>query len=245
MSEDIFEVENLSFSYKNANKIFDCVNFTVKGSSIIGLLGENGAGKTTLFSLIKGDKKPISGRITMRISRDKIINLPQVLNLSGTLKNYEILGLIACLSRINIREALSRLEKRWSKEFFYRYDKIKNKNTYAVSYGEKRWLIISLMLGVCDSAQLFLLDEPTSGIDIQFKTLLWELIEIVRSEGRTVMFSTHMFDDISSNNYPFLFLTKNGIEKFNNMSDFLIKNNAESPEKAFLQAMSAKRGQYV
>src|SRR5476649_1069585 len=89
-------------------------------------------------------------------------------SISATLKNYEIFDLICCFNRLTRSQAEKKLQLRWSDDFFYRYEKIKDKRAYAVSYGEKRWLTISLMLELGDQSRCFLLDEPTVGIDIQY-----------------------------------------------------------------------------
>lgn len=241
MSNDILVVENVSFSYSRNSPVFEKINLSVGNGKLIGLLGENGAGKTTLFNLIKGGNSKFTGNIQRNFRSDELISLPQVVNLSGTLKNYEIFDLICCFNKLTTSEAKKKLDIRWSDDFFYRYENIKNKRTYAVSYGEKRWLTISLMLGLCDRAKFFMLDEPTVGIDIQYRMLLWELIDRIVSEGRTVLFSTHLFDELTRKNIPFSMLSKHGIFHYDDMKKFIASNLAETPEEAFLKVIMSER----
>ncbi|MGN9528577.1 AAA family ATPase [Escherichia coli] len=106
-----------------------------------------------------------------------------------------------------------------------------------MSYGEKRWLIISLMLTLCKNARFFLLDEPTVGIDIQYRMMLWDLINEITSDGKTVFFSTHIFDELTRGFIPFYMLSKNGIKRYTDMDDFIHSNNETTPEKAFIKVI--------
>ncbi len=164
-----------------------------------------------------------------------------MINLSGTLKNYEVFDLICCFNNLSASQAKKILHARWSDEFFYRYEKIKLKRTYAVSYGEKRWLLISLMLGLCDRARFIILDEPTVGIDIQYRMLLWELIDKVVGEGRTVFFSTHIFDELTRKDIPFLMLSRKGIKRHADIRAFMVSENAQTPEEAFINQVLDRR----
>lgn len=79
---------------------------------------------------------------------------------------------------------------------FYRYRQ--NVHTGAVRVSEEKiWFIISLMLTLCKNTRFFLLDEPTVGIDIQYKMMLWELINEITADGKTAFFSTHIFDELT------------------------------------------------
>lgn len=180
MKNAILEAKNISFNYNEKEKLFENLSFTIIPGTINGILGENGSGKTTLFKLSKCDQMKHSGVFYRDFSAEEIISIPQVINLSQTLKNHEVLELIAHLNRISIKQAIVRLNERWCDRFFNRYERIKSKSTIAISYGEKRWLTISLILGLCSAVKIILLDEPTVGIDIQYRILIWELIEKLR-----------------------------------------------------------------
>lgn len=234
MTQLLLDIKNLSFSYKKEKPIFEGISLSVMAGQLIGVLGENGAGKTTLFNLIKGGGMKFSGSMYKGFSDNELIALPQVVNLSGTLKNYEIFDLVCCFNRLTRAQAEKKLKIRWSDDFFYRYEKIKCKRTYAVSYGEKRWLTISLMLGLCERSRFFLLDEPTVGIDIQYRMLLWELIDMIVKEGKTVLFSTHIFDELTREIIPFFMLSKKGLSQYSDMTTFMMAKNAQTPEQAFI-----------
>ncbi|WP_249538126.1 AAA family ATPase, partial [Escherichia coli] len=161
----------------------------------------------------KGGVSNYEGTLKRNFSGGELVSLPQVINLSGTLRNEEVLDLICCFNKLTKKQAWAELNHKWNDNFFIRYDKISRKRTYTVSYGEKRWLIISLMLTLCKNARLFLLDEPTVGIDIQYRMMLWELINKITADGKTVFFSTHIFDELTRDKIPFYMLSKNGINR--------------------------------
>ena len=215
MTIPLLEINSLSFSYKvNLPPVFNNLSLKIEQGELIGLLGENGAGN---------------------FSGGELVSLPQVINLSGTLRNEEVLDLICCFNKLTKKQAWTELNHKWNDNFFIRYDKIRRKRTYTVSYGEKRWLIISLMLTLCKNARLFLLDEPTVGIDIQYRMMLWELINKITADGKTVFFSTHIFDELTRDKIPFYMLSKNSINRYSDMSDFIQSNNETTPEKAFIK----------
>jgi len=235
MTMPILEINSLSFSYKGYPPLFNNLSLEIEQGALIGLLGENGAGKTTLFNIIKGGITDYKGTVKRYFAGGEMVSLPQVINLSGTLKNEEVFDLICCFNKLTKKQAWTTLNSKWNEDFFIRYEKIMHKRTYAVSYGEKRWLIISLMLTLGNNYRFFLLDEPTVGIDIQYRMMLWDLISEITTEGKTIFFSTHIFDELTRGCIPFYMLSKNGINRYANMDDFTHSNNETSPEKAFIK----------
>lgn len=235
MTTPLVEISNLNFSYKGQEPVFRDMSLTIDQGKLIGLLGENGAGKTTLFNIIRGGIKSYQGSVKRHFSDEEMVCLPQVINLSGTLKNEEVFDLVCCFNNLNRKEGWAELNKKWNDDFFVRYEKIKRKRTFTVSYGEKRWLIISLMLTLCRKARFFLLDEPTVGIDIQYRMMLWDLVHTITNEGKTVFFSTHIFDELTRGEIPFYMMSKSGVKRYTDMNDFITFNNETTPERAFIK----------
>lgn len=97
------------------------------------------------------------------------------------------------------------------------------------------------MLGLCDRAKFIILDEPTVGIDIQYRILIWELIDKVVKEGRTVFFSTHIFDELTRRDIPFLMLSQAGIKLHSNVHAFMVAGHAQTPEEAFINEIMPRR----
>ncbi|HFM3234220.1 TPA: ATP-binding cassette domain-containing protein, partial [Escherichia coli] len=91
----------MSFSYKvNLPPVFNNLSLKIEQGELIGLLGENGAGKTTLFNLIRGGVSNYEGTLKRNFSGGELVSLPQVINLSGTLRNEEVLDLICCFNKL-------------------------------------------------------------------------------------------------------------------------------------------------
>ncbi|WP_456310918.1 ATP-binding cassette domain-containing protein [Serratia proteamaculans] len=237
MTMPLLKINSLSFSYKGNLPVFNNMSLEIEQGGLIGLLGENGAGKTTLFNIIKGGIGNYEGTVERYFSGDEMVSLPQVINLSGTLRNEEVFELVCCFNKLTKKQAWAELEKNWNEDFFIRYEKIRHKRTYTISYGEKRWLIISLMLTLCNNARFFLLDEPTVGIDIQYRMMLWDLINKITASGKTVFFSTHMFDELTRGTIPFYMLSKKGIQRYDDMDNFIHSNKETTPEKAFIKVI--------
>lgn len=91
------------------------------------------------------------------------------------------------------------------------------------------------MLTPCKKSRFFLLDEPTVGIDIQYRMMLWDLINEITADGKTVFFSTHIFDELTRGQIPFYMLSKRGVKRYSDMNDFIQSNNETTPEKAFIK----------
>lgn len=242
MTIPLLEINSLSFSYKGHPPVFNNLSLEIEQGGLIGLLGENGAGKTTLFNIIKGGSDNYEGSVKRYFTGGEMVSLPQVINLSGTLRNEEVFDLICCFNKLTKKQAWAELNSKWNDDFFIRYEKIRHKRTYTVSYGEKRWLIISLMLTLCKDARFFLLDEPTVGIDIQYRLMLWDLINEIAANGKTIFFSTHIFDELTRGCIPFYMLSRNGIKHYTDMDNFMHVNNENTPEKAFIKEIMGAEG---
>ena len=79
-----------------------------------------------------------------------------------------------------------------------------------------------------------LLDEPTVGIDIQYRMMLWELINKITADGKRYFLNSY-FDELTRDKIPFYMLSKNSINRYSDMSDFIQSNNETTPEKAFIK----------
>ncbi|MCY1359215.1 daunorubicin resistance ABC transporter, ATP-binding protein [compost metagenome] len=91
------------------------------------------------------------------------------------------------------------------------------------------------MLAYCDKGQ-YLLDEPTAGVDVQYRHLIWGLIKDARARGRSIVVSSHLLDEIASNVDYFYFIQKGSAERFQSMKDFLDSYESNSPDEAFIKA---------
>jgi ABC-2 type transport system ATP-binding protein len=196
VEEIVIRIEGLRKGYGKVVAV-DGVNLTVNRGEVFGILGPNGAGKTTTLEMIEGLRKPDAGEIevagydAVRESEDlkRIIGV----QLQGTaLFDYltvrETLKLFADLygadgSPVRIRQLL---------EVVSLTEQAKSR-VEDLSGGQQQRL--SLGLALVNDPKIVFLDEPTTGLDPQARRNLWGLIQHIRSEGKTVVLTTHCMEE--------------------------------------------------
>jgi len=176
----------------------DGVGFEVGRGETFGLLGPNGAGKTTTIGILCGLVKPDSGTVSLDGKNDptrpgvraSLGVVPQSLALYDELTaqtNLEFFGRINGLAGRKLRERvaacleLAGLTQR-------RRDRVAT-----FSGGMKRRL--NLVCALLHEPAILLLDEPTVGVDPQSRHLIFDTIEKLRSEGRTILYTTHYMEE--------------------------------------------------
>lgn len=194
----MLEVSNLSKSFGNVEALKD-LNFKAEDGKIFGIIGRNGAGKSTTFRLILKIIEPTNGEILYNGEKinekilDKIGYLPEEGSLISTytvLELCEYYGALKLVSPEQIREKLAMwLEEFNIKEFMNR--KIKD-----LSKGNRQK--IQFIISVLHNPELLILDEPFSGLDPISVEELKKAILKLKSEGKTIIFSSHRMDHIEA-----------------------------------------------
>ena len=178
----------------------DGVSFEVKKGSCFGLLGPNGAGKSTTISMIVGTLAPDSG--SMQIDgqtikgetdtlRRKIGYVPQELALFDELSSIHNLQFFGALYDMSKSEIESRSQEVLNIVGLADRAKEPVKN---FSGGMKRRLNIAIAL--IHRPELLILDEPTVGVDPQSRNAIFEVIEQLRGEGMTLIYTTHYMEEV-------------------------------------------------
>ena len=187
-------------SVKNLNKIYpdnfyalSNISLDIKQGEVFALLGPNGAGKTTLISSVCGLTKQTSGEIKVS-NFDTIKDYKKTRSLIGLvpqefpLENYESVLNTVNFSRglfgkkpdeNHVKKVLQSL-KLWDK---------KDSPIITLSGGMKRRVLIAKALS--HNPKILFLDEPTSGVDIQLRKEMWEMILKLKRSGVTVILTTH------------------------------------------------------
>ena len=187
-------------SVKNLNKIYpdnfyalSNISLDIKQGEVFALLGPNGAGKTTLISSVCGLTKQTSGEIKVS-NFDTIKDYKKTRSLIGLvpqefpLENYESVLNTVNFSRglfgkkpdeNHVKKVLQTL-KLWDK---------KDSPIITLSGGMKRRVLIAKALS--HNPKILFLDEPTSGVDIQLRKEMWEMILKLKRSGVTVILTTH------------------------------------------------------
>ncbi len=187
------EVENLHKSYGDL-KAVDGLSFAVEQGEVFGLLGPNGAGKTTTIEILIGLRQRDSGDVRV-MGFDPAQESDEVKALIGVqlqqtqlyplLNVEEMLRLFASFysNSVSVDELLELvgLQERRKAKFQH------------LSGGQKQRLSLALTL-INDPALVFL-DEPTTGLDPQARRALWDIVEQMRDQGKTVLLTTHYMEE--------------------------------------------------
>lgn len=189
----IIEVSNLVKKYGDFTAVKG-ISFEVYEGEIFGLLGPNGAGKSTTLEIIETLRDKTEGKVIVGgydLDKDpndikKIIGVQ--LQSSGYYPGLNLVELIEMFGGL-YNQPVSPMELLG---MFNLEDKAKAKFK-ELSGGQKQRFSIATTL--INKPQIIFLDEPTTGLDPQARRNLWDLIQQVRSQGTTVVITTHYMDE--------------------------------------------------
>lgn len=193
----MIRAENLRKRY-GALTAVDGISFEIHAGETFGLLGPNGAGKTTTINLLVGSLTPDGGAVfingqadpTNPAVRRQIGYAPQALALYDALTADENLAFFGRLYGLGSRQIRDRVN--------YVLDLVglaERRGDRAVTFsgGMKRRL--NLACALVPDPPVLLLDEPTVGVDPQSRNLIFDKIELLRREGRTIVYTTHYMEE--------------------------------------------------
>lgn len=194
-------IENLTVTFKNKVTAINHASLEIP-KGIFGLLGENGAGKTTLMRVLTTVLTPTDGIVTLdgilyseenyeKIQR-KIGYLPQEIDLYPGLTVQECLEYMGDLSGISKQICKERIGYYLEKTSLTEHRKKKIKQ---LSGGMKRR--VELIQALLNEPEFLIVDEPTTGLDPEERIRIRNLL-VDFSEGRTVLFSTHVVEDLAA-----------------------------------------------
>jgi lipooligosaccharide transport system ATP-binding protein len=175
------------------------LDLDVPEGTCVGLLGPNGAGKSTTMRLLTAQAIPDEGEIVIlghrlpkasKVARAACGVVPQLDNLDITLTVEQNLLVFAHLYRVERSERRAAIER--ALEIANLTDR-RDTKVDKLSGGMRRRLLIAR--GLVHRPKLILLDEPTVGLDPQVRQELWALIDLLRSEGTSILMSTHYIEE--------------------------------------------------
>jgi ABC-2 type transport system ATP-binding protein len=189
--EPVARFEDVSKSYGTVRALAG-FNFEVRGGELVALLGPNGAGKTTAIRLLLGLARPTSGRLSVfggdPASVDTHIRvgaMMQVGRVPETLRVREHVDLFSSYypNPLPISETLA----------IAGLEELKDRKFGALSGGQKQRVLFAL--AICGNPDLLFLDEPTVGLDVEARHLLWDEIRSLLQRGKTVVLTTHYLEE--------------------------------------------------
>ena len=198
MTKNALTVENLTKIYldsktKKENKALSNISFEVKQGEVFGLLGPNGAGKTTFLSILGGTVTKTSGSVNVwgfnldknpRQVKASIGIVPQEVNLDAFFSPHKLLELQAGLYGITKKDRITDLILKMValEDKAYAYSR-------SLSGGMKRRLLIAKAM--VHQPPILILDEPTAGVDVELRNILWNNVKELNKEGVTIILTTH------------------------------------------------------
>jgi ABC-2 type transport system ATP-binding protein len=189
--EPVARFEDVSKSYGTVRALAG-FNFEVRGGELVALLGPNGAGKTTAIRLLLGLARPTSGRLSVfggdPASVDTHIRvgaMMQVGRVPETLRVREHVDLFSSYypNPLPISETLA----------IAGLEELKDRKFGALSGGQKQRVLFAL--AICGNPDLLFLDEPTVGLDVEARHLLWDEIRSLLQRGKTVVLTTPYLEE--------------------------------------------------
>lgn len=169
----------------------DNLSLSVQPGICFGLLGPNGAGKTTLIEILEDIIRPTSGHVLYQ-GQPRTAAFRQQIGIM-----FQQTALLAFMSVYETLSAFHALyHKAYDIETLIRLcylDDIRNQSNDKISGGQRQRLLLALAL--INQPELLFLDEPSTGLDPQARRNLWDIVDRVRAEGRTIILTTHYMDE--------------------------------------------------
>lgn len=194
MASRSIEIENLTKTFGHAIAL-DGLDLTVYEGEVHGFLGPNGAGKTTTIRVLLGLLRANAGRVTMLggdpwadavALHHRLAYVPGDVELWPNLTGGEVIDLLG-----RLRGGISAVRR---EELLERFDLDPTKKSRAYSKGNRQK--VAIVAALASDVELFLLDEPTAGLDPLMEVVFQDVIRDLRSRGRTVLLSSHILAQV-------------------------------------------------
>ena len=189
----VIKVEKLSKKIKDKEILRD-ISFEIHHGECVALIGPNGAGKTTLIDCLLGDKFVSSGQVAIKgfaptdpRLKQLVSVLPQENEVVQSLKVKELLSFFKSLYPDSLSDKEIDDLLRFS-------DKQKNQLAGKLSGGQKR--LFSFVLALIGRPKILFLDEPTAAMDTSTRQHFWEIVDRLKQNGVTIVYSSHYIEEV-------------------------------------------------
>jgi ABC-2 type transport system ATP-binding protein len=187
----VASLEGVSKNYGEVRALRD-VNFGVRAGQVVALLGPNGAGKTTAVKLLLGLMQPTSGKA--RVFGGDPVN-PQ-----NRIRAGAMLQVGRVPETLQVREHIDLFSSYYPKPLPLAevlaasgLEKLAHRKFGELSGGQRQRTLFAL--AICGNPDLLFLDEPTVGLDVEARRMLWEEIRRLVDRGKTVLLTTHYLQE--------------------------------------------------
>src|SRR5690625_1203557 len=234
MKKDItLEINNVTKTY-GKKTVLHPTNLEIKTGKCVAVCGGNGAGKSTLIKIITGIEKATKGSIQFHTKTKKHFSyMPDHMNFHSELTPVEVLDYYASFigaKKEKIQEVLEKVGL-WDK-----------RNNKVGSFSKGMTQRVNLAQALLADVDLYILDEPTNGLDpfwvIQFKQILQELID----KGKTVVLSSHIMRDVVEICDEIVILFEGNVKTAGTLEDIYTETGCSSLEEVFLSMVEREAG---
>jgi ABC-2 type transport system ATP-binding protein len=238
------QISDLVKRYETGVEALRGVSLEIETGEFFGLLGPNGAGKSTLIHCATGLAQPTSGEIQV-FGHDAIDNYtearlgiglaPQELNLDWFLTAEETLDYHGGYFGMPRRERKERAAELL--DTFSLTDK-RDERTRTLSGGMKRRLVLARAL--MHRPRLLILDEPTAGVDVELRLELWHYVQLINSQGTTILLTTHYLEEAEQLCDRIAFINDGQIVAQGSSQELSSEYGVVSLEDAYLELVGRK-----
>ena len=228
---------------KNFNEVIalDNVSFDINSGEVVGLVGSNGAGKTTLLRLMSGVYRPSSGSVTLgddtpvHLMRDHLGVVPESTGLYSRLTAWENIRYHSRLYGIDDSVSWKRTLK-----FAQSLDMEENLSRYTKGFSRGMRQKTALLRALAHGPKVLLLDEPTAGLDITSARTVRSLVEQIKLEGGTVVYSTHQLFEAQQVCDRIIIIHNGNVMADGSPEQLINDNGCETLEEAYVMLTQAK-----
>ncbi len=240
--EPIITIRNLSKQY-GEKTVLNNINLDVYPGQIIGYIGPNGAGKSTTVKILTGVIQDYEGEITVAGNeladnlidiKKKIGYIPELTELYDLLTPREYLSFIGKLYHLEDEVIESRGIKMLNT--FGLGDNV-DQRMDSFSKGMRQKVLITS--GLMHNPSIVILDEPLSGLDANAVIMVKELLQVLKQEGKTIFYCSHMMDVVEKVSDRIVLIDKGAIVADGTIEE-LRKDGSDSLERIFSKLTSSE-----
>ena len=245
----MIQVENLHKQFKTKTglvKAVDGVSFSARDGEITGLLGPNGAGKTTTMRMLYTLMRPDQGSVKVDgidIAKDEEAvrrRLGVLPDARGVYKRLSARENIAYFGRLHGMDEASIAKRTALLSEALGMADVLDRQTEGFSQGQRTKTAIARAL-VHDPKNV-ILDEPTNGLDVMTTRAMREFLRQLRSEGRCVIFSSHIMQEVAALCDRIVVIAKGRVVAEGTADELRAKSGEENLEDAFVQLIGSEEG---
>ncbi|HEY2886319.1 MAG TPA: ABC transporter ATP-binding protein [Rhizomicrobium sp.] len=193
-------ISHLRKVYRTGTVAVEDISLTINPGDFFGFLGPNGAGKSTTIHCLTGIATPTSGKIEIfgvdavkdyREARRLVGLCPQEFNVDPFATPRNIVDWMGGYFGMSAEQRKSRIDM-----LMERFDLIphQKKAFRELSGGLKRRVVLARAL--VNDPKLIVLDEPTAGVDVELRRVLWRYLQQINADGKTILLTSHYLEEI-------------------------------------------------